>query len=37
MPSDLTGGVEFNHDNLDDKATDMQNTGMPLWRKIPPQ
>lgn len=24
MPSDLTGGVEFNHDNLDDKATDMQ-------------
>lgn len=24
MPSDLTGGVEFNHDNLHDKATDMQ-------------
>lgn len=24
MPSDLTGGVEFNHDNLHDRATDMQ-------------
>lgn len=24
MPSDLTGGLEFNHDNLKDRATDMQ-------------
>lgn len=24
MPSDLTGGVEFNHDNLNDRATDVQ-------------
>lgn len=22
MPADLTGGIEFNHDNLHDKATD---------------
>ncbi len=24
MPADLTGGIEFNHDNLHDKATDVQ-------------
>lgn len=24
MPSDLTGGLEFNHDNLRDRATDLQ-------------
>ncbi len=24
MPADLTGGIEFNHDDLDDNATDMQ-------------
>lgn len=24
MPADLTGGIEFNHDNLHDKATDAQ-------------
>jgi len=24
MPSDVTGGIEFNHDNLHDKATDIQ-------------
>ena len=23
-PADLTGGIEFNHDNLHDKATDVQ-------------
>lgn len=24
MPADLTGGIEFSHDDLDDRATDMQ-------------
>lgn len=24
MPADLTGGIEFNHDKLHDKATDAQ-------------
>ena len=24
MPADLTGGIEFSHDDLDDRATDKQ-------------